>query len=94
MPVSSTRYGIELMRRFKAECGEAGLPCWLCGQPIDYRAPQGDPNAFEGDHVIPSSVDPELADDVDNLRPSHASCNRARSNNAPSFSLGVPSERW
>lgn len=94
MPVSATRFGTALMKRFKDDCREAGYACWLCGQPIDYDAPQGHPNSFEGDHAIPSSVDPGLSDDYDNLRPCHMSCNRARSNNPPEFSLGTPSELW
>jgi 5-methylcytosine-specific restriction endonuclease McrA len=54
------------------------LPCHLCGKPIDYSLRTPDPGSFEADHVSPHSLGG--TDDLDNLRPSHRRCNRARSN--------------
>lgn len=96
MPFKPTRATMKLVAQYKRECAEAGLPCWLCGQPIDYEADAstGNPNAFNVDHVIPTSVDPDLELDVENFRPSHASCNKSRGNKPPVFALGAPSEAW
>lgn len=55
-----------------------GLPCYLCGQPIDYSAGPDDPLAFNLEHVIPLSVAPELALDPSNHRSAHRRCNRAK----------------
>ena len=38
----------ELRRWWKAQ----GLPCALCGQPIDYDLPAGNPLSFEVDEII------------------------------------------
>lgn len=96
MPFPSTRAGIEAQRGYRDECAEDNLPCWLCGQPIDYVASpaSGDPNAFNADHAIPTSVDPDLALDPENFRPSHAGCNKSRGNKVPEFALGALSEEW
>lgn len=56
----------------------ANAPCWICGKPIDYRAPSGTPDAWEPDHYLPVCDYPEHQLDLANIRPSHASCNRAR----------------
>jgi hypothetical protein len=37
---------------------------------------------------------PELQDDPDNKRPSHAGSNRERGNGAPVVDLGIPSRQW
>ena len=69
-------------RRLKQEhrriCQAAGLPCWLCGEAIDYAAPSQSPNAFESDHRHPVKLRPDLAYQLSNLQPSHSSCNRIR----------------
>ena len=70
------------------------LPCWLCGQPIDYEAPFDDPNAFTADHVQPLSLHPDLAEDPTNLRAAHRRCNGSRGNRAPALDLGQLSRRW
>ena len=72
----------------------AGAPCWICGQPIDYRAPSGTPDAWEPDHVLPVASRPDLAFDPGNIRPSHCSCNRARGKKANCNDLGTPSRAW
>lgn len=69
-------------------------PCWLCGQPIDYRAAPGEPEALDLDHVKPRSTHPHLALDRNNCRPAHARCNRSRGNRNPHPGIGAQSEPW
>ena len=53
--------------------------CWICGLPIDYGAPAGDPLAFECDEVTPVSKGGSPYD-MGNLRAAHRCCNGWRSN--------------
>ncbi|QDQ97969.1 HNH endonuclease [Tomitella fengzijianii] len=68
-------------RRHRNALRDRKLPCWLCGQPIDYGAPPHHPDSFEADHAYPVSTHPHLAGDPGNLRASHMACNRSRGNN-------------
>lgn len=54
-------------------------PCHLCGQPIDYDLPAGDPMCFEADDIVPVSRggDPY---DIRNLAAAHRICNQKRGN--------------
>lgn len=54
-----------------------GLPCWICGLPIDYGAPHGDPLAFECDELMPVSRGGSPYD-RGNLAPAHRCCNNWR----------------
>ena len=72
----------------------ANAPCWICGQPIDYRAEPMTPDAWEPDHVLPVATHPELAFDPGNIKPSHCSCNRARGKKKNDNGLGLPSRIW
>lgn len=94
----------QLIRDYRAECAAASLPCWLCGQAIDYRLRHrpGRPipaGAFEADHVKTWTKYPHLRMDRANLRPSHHECNRARSDKPADeartvLALGEPSREW
>ena len=58
-----------------------GRPCWMCGLPIAYGAPAGDPLAFECDELQPVSRGGSPYD-RDNVAAAHRCCNnwrRARS---------------
>ena len=58
-----------------------GRPCWICGLPIDYGVPAGDPRAFECDELVPVSRGGSPFD-RDNVAAAHRCCNnwrRARS---------------
>lgn len=93
----STRNMRKVKAEFRAECKAANRPCWLCGLDIDYEAPHDDysnDDRFELDHYYPASTHPEHYEDPANFRPSHAGCNRERSNNAPRPSLGILSRQW
>ena len=68
-----------LRRRVAAQ----GLPCHLCGQPIDYSLPAGHPLSFELDELIPLAALPEeqraaAAIDPRNVAPAHRICNERR----------------
>ena len=65
-----------------------GLPCHICGQPIDYQLPFDDPMAFVIDEIIPVSrwrqfgyESPEaVAKDPGNVAPAHRICNAKKGN--------------
>lgn len=69
-------------------------PCWICGQPIDYDAPAGTPDAYEPDHVRPVSRFPELEFSLENIRAAHCSCNRSRGDGSGIDRIGMSSRRW
>ena len=54
-----------------------GTPCAYCGTPIDFDAPMTSPLAFTADHVV--AVSRGGTDQMGNLVPAHAKCNRAKS---------------
>lgn len=89
-----SRSAKKLKVMFKQQCRDASAVCWLCGQPINYDAPPNSRDAFEPDHFYPQSTHPELAEDPENLRPSHCSCNRSRKDGVPAPRLGSLSEQW
>lgn len=71
------------------------LPCWLCGQPINYNAANpNDDDAFSYDHAKPWSTHPHLRLDPDNGRSAHIRCNKSRGNRPPRPQLGQASEPW
>lgn len=65
---------------FKQQGEATDAPCWICGQPIDYTAPRGHPQAHTLDHLHPVSTHPQLHDDPANWRHAHHACNSARGN--------------
>lgn len=67
-----------LRPRLRARAERERRPCWICGQPIDYTAPPGHPDAWEPDHIESPSDRPDLAEDPANIRDAHSSCNRSR----------------
>ena len=78
---------------------EKNAPCWICGKPINYAAPAGDPDAWEPDHYLTVADHPEFANDITNIRPSHSVCNRRRGQADRAAKkrledLGEPSEDW
>lgn len=74
-----------------------GMPCWLCGQPVDLALPKTDERSFSVDHYYPLVTHPHLAEDPANLRSAHLACNRQRGAQPPDALLtgkGQPSEDW
>lgn len=59
--------------RYRARLIKLGLPCAICGRPIDYTLPGLDPMSFHADHKIPLARGG--ADTFDNLQPTHRLCN-------------------
>lgn len=94
---SSSQRMQRLRRTFREECAAANLPCWLCGQEINYAArpdDHHDTTRFQLDHFFPVSTHMEYAEDPANFRASHALCNQQRGNKMPEGGLGSLSEEW
>lgn len=75
----SGRRWVEATAPFRQACAEAGAPCWLCDQPIDYSLHRNHRLSFTVDHVVAlwtgRNVDPF---DPRGWRPAHRSCNSSR----------------
>lgn len=56
-----------------------GLPCHICGMPIDYSLPPGDPMSYELDEIVPVSKGGSPYD-PDNVAPAHRVCNQRKGN--------------
>ena len=66
-------------RKVRAWLKAQGLPCHICGRPIDYSLPAGDPMSFEVDEVVPVSRGGSPID-RGNVAPAHRVCNERRGN--------------
>lgn len=64
------------------------LPCFLCGQPIDYSLKWPDPRSFSADHLQPWSRYPELRYDPGNVVSTHLQCNQVKGD-SEHFSAGL-----
>lgn len=72
-----------------------GLPCFHCGQPIDYTLKYPDRRSFSADHLKPYVRHEELRYDPGNIVSSHLECNwRKGSDEHYSAGLGVLSEEF
>lgn len=60
-----------------------GLPCALCGMPIDYSLPAGDPMSYELDEIVPVSKGGSPYERA-NVQPAHRICNQRKGNATPS----------
>lgn len=79
-----------LRRKYRARLKALGLPCGICGGPINYDEPSDSkhPFSFVIDEIRPVSrwkefgyPSPEAAaQDWANLQPAHYCCNAAKSN--------------
>lgn len=77
------------------QCVRRGtLHAGCAGNPIDYDAPANAAESYEADHFHSVSTHPQLANDPENLRPSHSGCNRSRGNKAIDTDTWVQSETW
>lgn len=76
-----------------------GLPCHICGMPIDYSLPAGHPMSFEVDELVPVSKGGSPFDRR-NVAPAHRICNQRRGNKpvgAPKRARDLPcrtSQDW
>jgi 5-methylcytosine-specific restriction endonuclease McrA len=57
------------------------LPCFLCGQPIDYDLQWPHPQSFSADHIKPYAHHPELRTDPGNIASTHLRCNQVKGDN-------------
>ncbi len=83
MSIYATNAWRKLQAQFRQHCRARNLNCWLCDQPIDWKAPARSPNAFEADHYWPLATHPDLAYSFENLRCSHKRCNASRGKATP-----------
>ena len=84
-------------RRFKAlrkQLRDLGLPCYLCGNAIDYTKTAPHPDSFTVEHVKPRSKYPELAEDPGNLKSAHFGCNNAKGVREDEAGHGMTSKDW
>lgn len=76
-----------LVRRVKA----MGMPCWICGMPIDAALPAGHPLSFELDELVPVSKGGSPTDPA-NVAGVHRLCNQWRSNKSMGSVEDIKSE--
>jgi len=87
--------GTRRIRAIKAAMRDArAQPCMRCGQPIDYDAAPGEPDAFNAGHIKAWATHPELREDPANYQQEHETCNKSAglSNGTPG--LGLRSREW
>ena len=78
--MSDSRYRNGYARRkLRAWLKAQGLPCHLCGLPIDYSLPAGHPMSYEVDEIVPVSKGGSPID-RNNVAPAHRICNQRRGN--------------
>lgn len=69
--------------RLRERVRAQGLPCALCGAPIDYSLPAGHPMSYELDEIVPVSRGGDPLD-AGNVQPAHRLCNQRKGNRMPS----------
>jgi len=76
--------------KLRALIKQRGLPCALCGQPIDYSLPAGDPLSYELDEIVPVSRGGDPLSES-NVQPAHRICNQRKGNRMPEdYSIKPP----
>lgn len=66
-------------RKLRAHIKSLGLPCALCGKPIDYDLPATHPWSYELDEIVPVSLGGSPFD-INNVQPAHRYCNQLKGN--------------
>lgn len=69
-------------RKLTARLRAEGRPCALCGMPIDYSLPSGDPWSFELDHIVPLARG-GAPYDYANVQAAHRICNQRKGKRMP-----------
>lgn len=75
--MGSVRRSTTIRDRHRKVIRNAGAPCGICLEPIDYTLPHLDPGAFVVDHILP--LNKGGLDVIDNKQPAHRACNRTKS---------------
>lgn len=88
-------------RQVRAWLASQGLPCHICGKPIDYSLDwyvdprdgkrKRHPMSFEVDELVPVSLGGSPYD-RDNLAPAHRICNERRGNKTIRFKTKSPEQ--
>lgn len=77
---ANPRYANGARRRaLSARVKAMGMPCWICGLPIDSMRKAGDPLSFELDELVPVSKGGSPTDPR-NVAGAHRCCNQWRGN--------------
>lgn len=69
-------------RKLRERVRRHGLPCHICGRPIDYSLKWPHPLAYELDEIIPVAKGGDPLD-PENVAPSHRICNERKSDKMP-----------
>lgn len=69
-------------------------PCYICGLPIDYTAPKGEPLSFTADHVLPIATHRDKALDPTNIKAAHFQCNNRKQDGPAAPEIGTTSRSW
>ena len=73
-----SRYGNgNARRKLRARVKAEGRACGICGKPIDYTLPAGDPMSYELDEIVPFSFGGSPYD-YNNVQPAHRICNQRK----------------
>lgn len=77
MPVKGrhNRAYSDLSKALERKARRLGLPCWICGRPIDWDADWRDPMSYTYDHDVPIAAG---GDPRGPGRPAHRACNSRR----------------
>ena len=59
----------------RKQARDNGMPCWLCGKPIDFDLPYTHRMSFTADHIDPRGLGGKLLGEI---RPAHRACNSSR----------------
>lgn len=89
---ANPRYANGARRRALAARVKAmGMPCWICGLPIDPMRKAGDPLSFELDELVPVSKGGSPTDPA-NVAGAHRCCNQWRGDKSMARVEAVRSE--
>ena len=86
-PRLANRKAYEEQRRYCERLARGGIPCAICGQPIDLNAPQWimkdgrrvrSPWSLESDHIVPIAAGGAVAGTVGVVQPVHRACNERK----------------
>ena len=64
-------------RQLRKRVASLGLPCAICGKPIDYALDPGHPMSYELDERVPVGLGGDPLD-PDNVQPAHRICNERK----------------
>ena len=109
-PRLTNRKAYEEQRRYCERLARSGIPCAICGQPIDLDAPQWivkdgrrvrSPWSLESDHIVPIAAGGAVVGTVGIVQPVHRACNERKgagsstcAARATGSSAGAAAGRW